>query len=335
MVTRCGDRLCLDGSPWTFTGVNAYEAATDWSVNAGCGGDLTQSDLDTLFASLAPNDVVRFWAFQALATNYATGQLDWAGIDRVIDTAAKYGIKVIPALSGESGGCDDNEWKDAAWYDGGYVDVYDSSAWPASTPLSYRDYMQDFLERYGNNPTIAMVELVSEPSPTESGYVCVNETAAAQALRSFFDTVGAEAHSIAPNLLIESGMQGVGQCGAQGGDYGYVMASSGVDVASYHDYESDTTPLPADLSATLAAAQADGKPLIVGEVGTEAQAGLAGCPWDATRASYMSAKMSAQFAAGISGFVPWDYVPSNPGGGNTCSYDIGPGDPLITELADW
>jgi aryl-phospho-beta-D-glucosidase BglC (GH1 family) len=214
LVTRCGDRLCLDGSPWTFTGVNAYEAATDWSVNAGCGGDLTQSDLDTLFASLAPNDVVRFWAFQALATNYATGQLDWAGIDRVIDTAAKYGIKVIPALSGESGGCDDNEWKDAAWYDGGYVDVYDSSAWPASTPLSYRDYMQDFLERYGNNPTIAMVELVSEPSPTESGYVCVNETAAAQALRSFFDTVGAEAHSIAPNLLIESGMQGVGQCGA-------------------------------------------------------------------------------------------------------------------------
>ncbi len=333
-MTRCGDQLCLDGSPWTFTGVNAYEAATDWGVNAGCGPELTDTQLDDLFSSLAPNDVVRFWAFQALATNYTTGQLDWAGIDRVIDTAAEYGIKVIPALTGESGTCDDNEWKDAAWYGGGYMDVHDSSAWPASTPLSYWDYMQDFLQRYANNPTIAMIELVSEPSPTQSGYVCVNETQAAQALRSFFDTVGAEAHSLDPTALIESGMQGIGQCGAQGSDYGYVMGSSGVDVASYHDYGSDTMALPGYLSATLAAAHADGKPLIVGEVGTQAQDGLSGCVSDATRASYMGAKMSAQFAAGISGFLPWDYVPSNPGGGNTCSYDIGPGDPLISELAD-
>ena len=45
--------------------------------------------------------------------------------------------------------------------------------------------------------------------------------------------------------------------------------------------------------------------------------------------------MSAQFAAGISGFLPWNSVPSNPGGGNTCSYDIGPGDPLIADIAAW
>ena len=74
--------------------------------------------------------------------------------------------------------------------------------------------MQDFLQRYANNPTIAMIELVSEPSPTESGYVCVNETQAAQALRSFFDTVGAEfvgflrinsIPSAAPSLASQTG----------------------------------------------------------------------------------------------------------------------------------
>ncbi len=331
-VTLCGDHLCLNGRPWTFTGVNAYEAATDWGVNAGCGPELTNTQLDDLFASLAPNEVVRFWAFQALATNYTTGQLDWAGIDRVIDTAAEYGIKVIPSLANETGGCDDNNWKGASWYSGGYMSVFDSSAWPASTPLSYWDYMQAFLQRYGDNPTIAMVELVSEPSPTASGYVCVDEAAAAQALRSFYDTVGTEAHSLAPDLLVESGLQGIGQCGTEGSDYANAMASSGVDVASYHDYGADGTPLPGDLSATLAAAHSDGKPLIVGEVGTLAQDNLSGCSSDATRASEIGTKMSAQLSAGVSGFMPWNYVPSDPGGG-ACSYDVGPGDPLIPLLA--
>jgi hypothetical protein len=127
----------------------------------------------------------------------------------------------------------------------------------------------------------------------------------------------------------------VGQCGTQGSDYSYVMDSAGVDVASYHDYGSDSSPVPTDLATTLSAAAASGKPLIVGEVGIEAQNDLAGCTSYATRATEMSAKMSAQFAAGISGFLPWDSVPSNPGGGNTCSYDIGPGDPLIADIAAW
>lgn len=333
-MTVCGDQLCLDGSPWTFTGVNAYEAATEWSINAGCGGELSQGDLDNLFSSLGPNRVVRFWAFQALATNDTTKQLDWAPIDRVISTAAQYGDMVIPALTGESGGCDDNEWKDAAWYNGGYMNVYDSSAWPNSTPLSYWNYVQTFLQRYKNDPTIAMYELVSEPSPTESGYVCVNEAQAAQALRSFFDTVGAMARSIDPNHLIESGMQGVGQCGAQGNDYGYVMASPGVDVGSYHDYEQDTTALPSPLLQSISEAQSIGKPLIVGEAGMDAQTSLANCMSDTTRASYVQSKLQAQFQAGVRGFMAWDWVPSNPGNG-TCSYDIGSGDPVIAELAHW
>jgi mannan endo-1,4-beta-mannosidase len=329
-VTRCGDQLCLGGKVWTFTGLNAYEAATDWGVNAGCGADLSDTDLDTLFSSLGPGKVVRFWAFQALATNYTTKQLDWAPIDRVIDTAAEYGDMVIPALTNETGSCDDNEWKDANWYDGGYMDVYDSSAWPNSTPLSFWDYMQAFLQRYKDDPTIAMIELVSEPSPTESGYACINETQAAQALRSFFDTVGAEAHSLAPNLLVESGLQGSNQCGSANSDYGYVMASPGVDVASVHDY--DTALTPDYFTGAVAGATADGKPLITGEVGEDAQANLNGCPSLSDRTSFLGQVMTAQFGAGSSGFLAWDWVPSNPGNG-ACSTDIGPGDPLIEALA--
>ncbi len=40
--------------------------------------DLSDAQLDQLFASLPPNSLVRFWAFQGtIATNVATHQLDW------------------------------------------------------------------------------------------------------------------------------------------------------------------------------------------------------------------------------------------------------------------
>jgi mannan endo-1,4-beta-mannosidase len=341
-VTRNGGQLILNGQPYHFSGLNAYEAATDWGVNAGCGQMLTDSDLSNLFAgALKANQVVRFWAFQALATNYTTKQLDWTGIDRVINTASRYGVKVVPALSGQSGGCDDNHWKDVAWYTGGYMNVYDPTQWPNSTPLSFWDYMHDFLNRYGANPNIAMIELVSEPTPTDPGYVCTGENTAANALRYFFDMVGIEAKKVDPNHLFESGEQGVGQCGLQDSgcatsswtscstwDYQYVNASSGVDVNSYHDYGQDTTPLPGYLAESLAlSTQYNVKPLIVGELGMNANSNVTGCMTLTDRANETTAKLNAQFSAGVSGITVWDFIPGSMG--STCTYDVAYGDPVL------
>ena len=65
--------------PTKFTGFNAYQLATDWGTNAGCGGMATPAQIDSFFASLRPNSLVRFWAFQGtIATNVHTHQLDWA-----------------------------------------------------------------------------------------------------------------------------------------------------------------------------------------------------------------------------------------------------------------
>ena len=75
-----------------------------------------------------------------------------------------------------------------------------------------------------------------EPQDCSGNQTCPNEAAAAQALRSFFDTVGAEIHSLDPAHLVENGLLGSGQCGTSGTDYQYVSASPGVDVLSYHDY---------------------------------------------------------------------------------------------------
>jgi len=344
-VSRTGTSLTLGGQPYRFTGVNAYEAATDWGVNAGCGQMLTDQDLSNLFAnSLKSGQVVRFWAFQALATNYTTKQRDWTGIDRVINAASTHGVKVIPALSGESGGCDDNHWKDVSWFSGGYMSVYDNiTQWPASTPESFWQYMHEFLNRYSSNPAIAMIELVSEPNPTDSGYVCVNETNARDALRSFYDTVGAEAKKVDPNHLFESGQQGVGQCGQQDQgcttsswtsctslDYEYVVQSSGVDVASYHDYGADNMAVPGSLAESIPQAAADGKPLVVGELGINAQTNLSGCMTLTDRANNIGAKLSAQLTAGVSGITVWDWIPGALG--TTCTTDIAAGDPILPIL---
>ena len=52
------------GCPRVFTGYNAYQLATDWGTNAGCGGMATTAQIDAFFASLRPDSLVRFWAFQ-------------------------------------------------------------------------------------------------------------------------------------------------------------------------------------------------------------------------------------------------------------------------------
>src|ERR671939_1389539 len=67
MVTRQGRQLYLNGAPYRFTGVNAYQLGTYWSVNYGCGGQATDLQLDAFFASLRPNSMVRIWAFQRQA----------------------------------------------------------------------------------------------------------------------------------------------------------------------------------------------------------------------------------------------------------------------------
>ncbi|MGO8861026.1 MAG: hypothetical protein ACLQRH_09700, partial [Acidimicrobiales bacterium] len=44
-----GGHLELNGQPYTFTGVNAYEIGTEVDVNPGCGGQESDAQLNELF----------------------------------------------------------------------------------------------------------------------------------------------------------------------------------------------------------------------------------------------------------------------------------------------
>ena len=230
-ITAQGQHLEIGGVPTVFTGYNAYQLATDWGTNAGCGAMATTAQIDAFFASLRPDSLVRFWAFQgSMATNVNTGQLDWAPLDNVFYAAAKYHVYLIPVISDQAGTCDGGHWQDPAWYSGGFKDVYNSptnSNGRGLTPLSYWDYMNDIVSRYADSPALGMWEPMSEaeastcpaafePTNCSGHQTCPDEAAAADALKYFFTTVGGQIHLLDPEHLVEAGLLGGSQCGMAG-----------------------------------------------------------------------------------------------------------------------
>ena len=343
IISSSGTKLYLNGSPYHFVGVNAYEAGTEWGTNAGCGAELSNAQLNQLFASLPPNSLVRFWAFQeTIATNINTHQLDWGPLDRIFAAAAANNQRLIVVISGQGSGCDGGHWQDPSWYAGGFNSVFNNSSTTDGKglmPLSYGDYLRALVSRYASSPALGMWEPMSEAEastcPPEyepincSGHqTCPDEAVAATSLRYFFDTVGSEIHTLDPRHLVESGLLGGGQCGTQGSDYQYVSASPGIDVLSYHDYYG-TVALGGDqwngLAVRFAQMASLDKPIIAGETGLMAGTG-AGCTSDAERNSAFAAKDQAQLAAGDSGALFWDWVPTL---SSTCSYDIAPTDAIM------
>ncbi|MGH9148773.1 MAG: cellulase family glycosylhydrolase, partial [Acidimicrobiales bacterium] len=284
--------------------------ATWWSVNRGCGGQSSDAGLDAFFASLDRGSVVRFWAYQDFAVDKTTGALNWYPIDRVVAAAERNGQRLLPVLGDQWAHCNGEQYKDAAFYAGGY-----RSTVAPGLRMTYHDWALAVVNRYGGSPAIAMWELLNEPEAPCSG--------GAALLRAFFDDMGARLRATGDRHLISSGTLGGQQCGLARSDYATVHASAGIDVASYHDYGNETVALPADLATRLSQAAGLGKPLIVGEVGIVAGAG---CSLSlSARRDLMAAKQAAQTAAGVAGFLPWRWSETASG----CSHDFTGADPLM------
>ena len=347
-ITADGQSLAIGGVPTFLTGFNAYELATDWGTNAGCGGMVSAAMIDAFFGSLRPNSLVRFWAFQgSMATNVNTGQLDWQPLDNVFYAAAKYHVYLIPVISGQSAGCDGDHWQDPSWYSGGFKNVYNSAAdsdGQGLTPLSYWDYMNALVSRYADSPALGMWEPMNEaeastcpaafqPTNCSGHQTCPNEATAASALKHFFTVVGTQIHALDPAHLVESGFLGAGQCGTAGGDYESVGSSPGIDVLSVHDYYGPA-PLGGNqsngMAVRFAQAKALDKPIITGEAGILAGIGQSGCMSLQQRRVDMASKMTAQFAHGDSAFLIWNWQPDPLG---ACNYDTGPNDNSLPRIA--
>nr|WP_206038027.1 beta-mannosidase [Rhodococcus sp. HNM0569] len=313
-----GTMLILDGNPWWPTGLNAYQLASDWSVNAGCGAEV---DLDAYFDGLPPGALTRFDAFRMLATNTRTGALDFGPLDAVFAAAERHRQMVVPVLAGFDGACENEVFKTRDWYVDGWQRGGDEGG------ISYEEWVGLAVNRWKTSASLAMWDLIGEPEPLAADRSCPDD--AASVLRTFVDRIGARVRSIDSTHPVTVGLVGGGQCGTAGDEYGRLAGSAHIDVLQYHDYGADGIPLPGSgtdgLAARIAQARAAGKPLLVAEIGQYA-GNEGGCATPATRAVDVGRKIDGQRAAGTAGALLWAYVPDPRSG--ECTYDIGDGDPV-------
>jgi mannan endo-1,4-beta-mannosidase len=322
-VTANGTRLFLDGRPYRFTGLNYYNA----NSRRNCG--YTPGDLDGDLRLWAPGEkVLRAWFFQDLATR--DGVRDWAAFDHTLAVARQRGIRVIATLTNQWGDCEEDAgYKGESWYASGYKRRPAGSQLPAT----YRDYVAQIVGRYRNDSTILAWQLVNEAEDAESLEGPCPRTATAT-LKAFAADVSGLIKSIDPNHLVSLGTMGGGQCGAQDEQYKVLHDVASIDLCEYHDYGAPLDPMPGDvwngLRRRISQCGELDKPLFVGESGimTAAVGGLQ------ARARAFSAKLEAQFGAGVVGVLPWAWVDAMHGGSSlNDDYGIGPGDPALGVLA--
>jgi mannan endo-1,4-beta-mannosidase len=307
-VGRSGTDLILAGRPFTFTGFNIYQAnsRSNCSYTMGSGSSLNAA------LSGAGAGVFRSWFFQSLATT--NGQRDWSAFDHTLAVARAHGVKVIVTLSNQWGSCEGSGYKWASWYTGGYK----TQVLPGST-VPYRQWVQEIVSRYKDDPTIAMWQLMNE---AEVKLDNTSTCAPATDLYNFAADVSGVIKSIDPNHLVSLGTMGAGQCGSQGSDYKLINSPATIDVCEYHDYGHETEALPANLVKDIAACNSLGKPIFVGESGIKISS-VGGTL--AARAAAFDAKCAAMFNAGIKGFLVWSWNNSPSSG----SWQVGPGDPTV------
>jgi hypothetical protein len=317
-----GDPSEYLGGDFRFTGVDAYELNTDWSFNEGCGTDVSIGQIDQLFSSLGPGTTVRVWFFQQFAIQQYGGPWDWAAMDRLVEAADHYGVHLIATLGNQDGTCDDGVWKDPSWYTTGWKTV--DKNW-GDNQVSFQQWVSMVVSRYASNPAILAWEPMNEPRPDTctlaagtpgwdcwNNRVCPDELTARDAVRGFFDQVGAEIHAIDPEALVSDGALEEPGCGWNTeADWDYVESSPGIDLVSIHDYTGTTPETAQSMSWYIDELATIGKPVFAGEDGDSDPTPT--CSDYQTEISAWQTKVQAEFGTyGLVGWLWWNWSPSNP-----------------------
>jgi mannan endo-1,4-beta-mannosidase len=342
-VTANGTGLELDGQPFTFTGMNIYNANSDgWCANDMDAGLLETAldDIDLGGVHGGDHGVIRAWFFQPLATDL-DGTRNWARFDRTIAEAKARGYYVIPTLGNQWGECGHkgslaglsaSTYKYPSWYETGYTQRQPEDAVYGPGYSGYRDWVAEVVDRYRDEPAILAWQLLNE---AETNPVwpqgCPAGPEPFEAIRDWAIDVSGLVKSIDPNHLVSLGTIGGGQCGTSGPDFKALHEIPTIDLCEVHDYN-PWDPMPGDqwngLALRIQQCAELAKPLFVGEVGLRPID--VGGSYD-SRVASLRAKLQVQRAAGIVGHLVWNW---GPGPVALDSYDIGPGDDVPALLAD-
>ncbi|KAI0704958.1 glycoside hydrolase [Cytidiella melzeri] len=268
-VTAKGTQFELDGKPFAFVGANSY-----WLPLL-----TTQADVENTFQSMqaAGVKVLRTWGFNAVngselaaakqsgLTYYQVwnssqwtlneGSQGLQRLDNVIETAGKYGIKVILAFT--------NNW---VGYGGmelyinwiaGAGNTHDVFYTDERIIASYQSYVRTIVERYKSSPNIFAWELMNEArcsGDLPSGSFCT-PASGAESLLKWYRSQSDFVRSLDPHHMITTGGEGHffwtnpptywfdGQLvsdynwnGQAGEDFDRNLGLPNIDFATYHLY---------------------------------------------------------------------------------------------------
>ena len=337
-VKAVGTHLELDGQPFTFTGMNIYNAnSDDWCANNMDHGLFEQALSDIGLGGVHGGDhgVIRAWFFQPLATPDKTGPRDWTRFDRTIAAAKAAGYYVIPTLGNQWGECGHKGatagYKTIDWYRTGYTQLQPEDA-VYTTYASYRDWVAEVVARYKDEPAILAWQLLNEAETNaDQPGGCPAGTGRIRRPATWASDVSGLIKSIDPNHLVSLGTIGDGPVRHERRRSTRTLhAIPTIDLCEYHDYD-PWAAMPGDafngLALRIQQCGELGKPLFVGEVGLRPVD--VGGSYDSRTAS-LRAKLQTQRGAGVVGHVVWSWGPA-PRSLN--GYDIGPGDDVPALLA--
>ncbi|KAH7925544.1 glycoside hydrolase family 5 protein [Leucogyrophana mollusca] len=248
-VKASGQGFTLDGETYTVFGSNSYWVGLT---------ELSTTDMDTTFANIASTGgtTVRTWGFNEVTApsgdyyqlwNGSTATINYGptgleNFDNVVASAKAHDIHLIVTLTNN-------------WADYGGMDVYVNQIIGQGQPhdyfytnpeviAAYKNYVNAFVSRYVNEPTIFGWELANEPrctgtTPATSG-TCTTET-----ITTWIETMSAYIKTIDSNHLVGLGDEGwfndpnstdYSYSGSQGIDFNANLAIETIDFGTFHLY---------------------------------------------------------------------------------------------------
>lgn len=278
-VVRVGNQLQLNGYPYRAIGCDIWGMAiSSWSHPADYNGNSVAQlagYLSDIRATAPHVNAIRVFMVQQLAIN--NGVFDYSGFDTLLSTCDAAGFKVIGILqdswSYERTGSQTPALT-ASWFNGGYTNTV-----LTAEQIPYRQWAQQTVTRYANDPRILFWELCNEAN---------NLTG------TFVNDMCSLLHSIDPNTPLNDGF---GWSSLP--PVAYYGVSNGFDIMDFHYY---TDYNQTNWQQIQSLASSVGIPWIMSEMGVDTSLG------DAVQGSRVSNLMSAVFAAPNScGFLYWQY----------------------------
>ncbi|KAL1717372.1 glycoside hydrolase family 5 protein, partial [Schizophyllum commune] len=342
-VSTNGTKFTLDGEPYTVVGSNSYWVGLNgYSTDAmdqafkdiaGAGATTTSFPSSQTTSSSHPRElhdlsILANYIFPSSRTPIMLTR------NNVVAAAKANGLKLIVALTNN-------------WADYGGMDVYtkqilgssnDHDAFYTNDDIktAFKSYINAFVSRYADEPTILAWELANEPrckgSPGTSSGSCTTETVTA-----WINEISAYIKSLDSNHLVAVGDEGFFNQpgnpsypyqGGEGVDFDANLAIDSIDFGTFHAYpeawgQSDAEAWGTQWIADHATSQETvGKPVIIEEFGVTSNQEAVYTAW-----------LNEVISSGLAGDLIWQAGSHLPNGDTADDgFAIFPDDPVYPLL---